>query len=103
MSTHACPWWLGYLLVTPLRRLKEDPRKILTPYVRPGMVVLEPGPAMGFFTLELARLDGPDARLVAVDLQERMLAAIAKQFLTLRATGVVLWAWRPTSGRARYP
>jgi len=79
MSTHTCPWWLGYLLVTPLRRLKEDPRKILTPYVRPGMVVLEPGPAMGFFTIELARLVGPDGRVVAVDLQERMLAALRRR------------------------
>jgi 2-polyprenyl-3-methyl-5-hydroxy-6-metoxy-1,4-benzoquinol methylase len=79
MSTHTCSWWLGYLLVTPLRRLKEDPRKILAPYVHPGMVVLEPGPAMGFFTLELARLVGPGGRVVAVDLQEKMLAALRRR------------------------
>jgi len=79
MSTHTCPWWLGYLLVTPLRRLKENPVKILAPHVRPGMTVLEPGPAMGFFTLELARLVGPGGRVVAVDLQERMLAALRRR------------------------
>ena len=76
MSSHTCPWWLGYLLVTPLRRLLENPGKILAPHVRPGMTVLEPGPAMGFFTLELARLVGPGGRVVAVDLEERMLAAL---------------------------
>ena len=79
MSTHTCPWWLGYLLVTPLRRLKEDPAKILGPYVRDGMTVLEPGPAMGFFTLELARLVGPRGRVVATDLQEKMLATLRRR------------------------
>jgi hypothetical protein len=59
MSTHACPWWLGYLLITPLRRLKENPAKILAPLVRSGMTAVEPGPGMGYFTLELARRVGP--------------------------------------------
>jgi len=79
MSTHTCPWWVGWLLVTPLRRIKEDPAKILPPYVREGMLVLEPGPAMGFFTLELARLVGPNGRVVAVDLQENMLATLRRR------------------------
>ena len=79
MSTHTCPWWLGYLLVTPLRRLVENPHARLAPYVREGMLVLEPGPAMGFFTLELARLVGPQGRVVAVDLQEKMLAALRRR------------------------
>jgi hypothetical protein len=52
------PWWLGYLLVSRMRRLSQDPGKVLAPYVREGMTVLEPGPCMGFFTLELARLAG---------------------------------------------
>ncbi len=50
-----CPWWAGYFLASPLRQLFQDPAKILAPYVREGMTVLEPGPGMGFFTLELAR------------------------------------------------
>ena len=76
MPSHTCPWWLGYLLVTPLRRLKEDPARILAPHVQEGMTVLEPGPGMGFFTLELSRRVGPRGRVVAVDLQEEMLAAL---------------------------
>jgi ubiquinone/menaquinone biosynthesis C-methylase UbiE len=76
---HTCPWWLGYLLITPLRRLVENPRARLAPYVREGMLVLEPGPGMGFFTLELARLVGPSGRVVAVDLQEKMLAGLRRR------------------------
>jgi predicted methyltransferase len=59
MSRRICPWWLGYFLASPLRRwLRHDPTKILAPYVREGMTVFEPGPGMGFFTLELARRVG---------------------------------------------
>jgi SAM-dependent methyltransferase len=43
------------------------------------MLVLEPGCGMGFFTLDLARLVGPTGRVVAVDLQERMLAGLRRR------------------------
>ncbi len=76
---HVCPWWLGPVLASPLRKLWQDPRRILAPHVREGMTVLEPGPGMGFFTLELARLVGPAGRVVAVDLQERMLAGLRRR------------------------
>jgi len=79
MVNFVCPWWLGYLLASPIRRLVQDPAKILAPYVREGMTVLEPGPGMGFFTLELARLVGPSGRVVAVDLQPRMLAGLKRR------------------------
>ncbi len=78
-SAHVCPWWLGPLLASPLRRLLQDPAAILAPHVRPGMTVLEPGPGMGFFTLELARRVGPGGRVVAVDVQPRMLAGLARR------------------------
>jgi SAM-dependent methyltransferase len=62
-----------------LRRLWQPPETILAPYVREGMLVLEPGCGMGFFTLDLARLVGPTGRVVAVDLQERMLAGLKRR------------------------
>jgi SAM-dependent methyltransferase len=43
------------------------------------MIVLEPGPGMGFFTLELARLVGPRGRVIAVDVQARMLAGLKRR------------------------
>jgi ubiquinone/menaquinone biosynthesis C-methylase UbiE len=74
-----CPWWIGWLLVSPLRRLWQEPETILSPYVREGMTVLEPGPGMGFFTLALARLVGAAGRVVAVDVQPRMLEALERR------------------------
>lgn len=80
MADHGvCPWWAGHFLASPLRRLFQDPHRILAPYVRPGMTVLEPGPAMGFFTLELARLVGPAGRVLAVDLEPRMIARLQRR------------------------
>ena len=79
MSERVCPWWIGYFLVSPLRRAYQNPARILAPYVRDGMTVLEPGPGMGFFTLDLARLVGPSGRVVAVDLQSRMLDALRRR------------------------
>lgn len=68
-----CPWWLGYILASPLRKLLQSPSRLLAPYVEEGMVVLEPGCGMGFFTLELARRVGNSGKVVALDLQTRML------------------------------
>lgn len=79
MACHVCPWWLGPLLASPLRRLLHDPARVVAPLVREGMIVLEPGPGMGFFTLELARRVGPTGRVVAADVQERMLAGLRRR------------------------
>ncbi len=81
MSHRVCPWWLGYLLLLPLRRIRHNPRKLLGSLVREGMTVLEPGPGMGFFTLDLARMVGPGGRVVAVDLQQRMLKVLSRRAL----------------------
>ncbi len=79
MAHRVCPWWLGYLLASPLRRLMASPRKLLEPYVHEGMTVLEPGPGMGFFTLELARLVGVSGRVVALDIQSKMLDGLKRR------------------------
>ena len=79
MAHRVCPWWLGYWLACPLRRLWQNPREILAPYVREGQVVLEPGPGMGFFSLELARLVGKSGRVFAVDIQSKMLEGLKRR------------------------
>jgi SAM-dependent methyltransferase len=76
---HVCPWWIGYLMASPVRRIFGHPSKLLAPYVRVGMTVLEPGPGMGFFTLELARLVGGSGRVIAVDIQPRMLSGLRRR------------------------
>src|SRR5512143_3641127 len=79
MQSKVCPWWLGYFLAAPIRRLWQDPRAIVSPWVSEGMTVLEPGPGMGFFTLELARLVGTTGRVGAVDVQLDMLEGLIRR------------------------
>lgn len=79
MAPHVCPWWVGYFLINPLRKLFENPYKILSPYVGQCMTVMDIGCGMGFFTLEMARLVGPDGLVIGVDLEERMLKALEKR------------------------
>ncbi len=73
MDGHVCPVWLGYFLASGLRKVFQRPEKIVGPYVEKGMVVLDVGCAMGFFSLPLARLAGSSGRVVCVDVQLRML------------------------------
>ena len=76
---HVCPWWIGYLLVSPLRRLGQHPKKILATYIKPGMTVLDVGCGMGFFSLDMAGLAGDNGKVICVDLQEKMIAALMKR------------------------
>lgn len=79
MADRVCPPWIGYFLINPLRKLLENPNKILGPFVVEGMTVLEAGCGMGYFTLPLARMVGPDGRVVAVDIQPKMLSVLERR------------------------
>ena len=76
MAKMVCPPWVGYLHLNPLRKLLENPDKILGPFVQEGMIVLEPGCGMGYFTLPLARMVGPKGRVVAMEIQPKMLSVL---------------------------
>lgn len=77
MPHRVCPWWLGYFLASPVRRwLGQDPVAILSPYVHEGMTVLEPGPGMGFFTIPLAQMVGASGKVIAIDVQPKMISAL---------------------------
>ncbi|HTM41421.1 MAG TPA: class I SAM-dependent methyltransferase [Terriglobales bacterium] len=79
MGHRVCPWWLGYFLISPLRRLQVNPGRLLSPFIREGMTVLEPGPGMGFFTIPLARLVGSKGRVAAVDVQPKMIRKLKRR------------------------
>lgn len=74
-----CPWWMGYLLANPVRGWLHNPRRILAPYLREGMTALDIGPGMGHFTLPMAEMVGDAGRIIAVDVQEKMLAALRRR------------------------
>ena len=71
--------WVGYLLISPVRGWFQNPRKILSPYVREGMKVLDVGCGMGFFSLPLAEMVGPEGKVICVDVQEGMIKVLRKR------------------------
>ena len=74
-----CPVELAGSLDTRLRRWIQNPRKILSPYIKEGMTVLDFGCGPGFFTLEMAQLVGKTGRVIASDLQEGMLQILKQK------------------------
>lgn len=78
---HVCPWWLTFTFDNPLRRLVQNPGKILGEYIRLGNVVADIGCGMGYFSLEMARLVGDGGRVYAVDIQPEMLAGVRRRAL----------------------
>jgi ubiquinone/menaquinone biosynthesis C-methylase UbiE len=68
-----CPVELAGGLDNRVRRWFQNPQRILSPYIREGMTVLDLGCGPGFFTTDIARMVGPNGRVIAADLQEGML------------------------------
>ncbi len=79
MAERVCPWWVGYLLASPIRKWFHDPDKIVGPFVEPGMKVLDVGCAMGFFSIPMANMVGGEGEVICVDLQQRMLDSLQKR------------------------
>lgn len=78
-NTHVCPIVISGGLDNRIRRCLQNPRKILGPYIKEGMDVLEVGCGPGFFTLDMAQMLGRTGQVVAVDLQEGMLAKLREK------------------------
>lgn len=76
---HVCPWWGGYFIDNRLRRWLHDPRKLLSPYVRPGMTCLDLGCGMGIFSIAMAQMAGAAGKVIAVDLQPQMLDVLRRR------------------------
>jgi SAM-dependent methyltransferase len=72
-SGRVCPWWLAYTFDNPVRRLIHPPERILGEFVREGMTVVDVGAGFGHFSIGMARMVGDGGRVVAADLQEKML------------------------------
>ena len=74
-----CPWWLCFTFDNPLRKLLHNPGSILGPYIRPGNNVIDVGAGMGYFSIPMAKLVGQAGHVTAIDIQTKMLSALAKK------------------------
>ena len=79
MSKMVCPVGLSGSLDNRLRRWLHNPYKMLGPYIKKGMTVLDIGCGPGFFSVEMARLLDGSGQVIAADLQDGMLDIIRQK------------------------
>lgn len=73
LNEAVCPWWLAYAFDNPVRKFFHDPTKLFRNYLKNGMTVLDIGCGMGYFSIAMAKLIGDKGKVIAVDIQEKML------------------------------
>jgi ubiquinone/menaquinone biosynthesis C-methylase UbiE len=72
-KNRVCPVELAGSFDNRFRRWLQNPLKILGPYIKEGMTVLDLGCGPGFFSIDIAQMVGKGGRVIACDLQEGML------------------------------
>ena len=75
-SQRICPVERAGALDSGLRRLVQNPQKILQPYIKEGMTVLDVGCGPGFFSVEIAKMLNGTGKVIAADVQDGMLNII---------------------------
>lgn len=74
------PPFISVYLDSPWRKTLQPPEEVVGGMgIRPGMTVLELGPGPGTFTLEATRRTLPDGKVLAVDVEPRMLARLRRK------------------------
>jgi cyclopropane fatty-acyl-phospholipid synthase-like methyltransferase len=76
---HVCTWWHAYSFDNPLRKLVHKPQRILGAYVKDGMTVMDVGCGMGHFSIGMANLVGEQGKVIAIDLQQKMLDVMLRR------------------------
>jgi ubiquinone/menaquinone biosynthesis C-methylase UbiE len=74
-----CPVELANSLDSRIRGWLQNPQKILAPYVKEGMTVLDVGCGPGFFSVEMAKMVGKSGKVVSADVQEGMLQKLGSK------------------------
>lgn len=75
-NKRVCPVEYAGGLDNSIRRLLQNPQKILKQYIKEGMTVLDLGCGVGFFSIPMAQMLHNSGKVFAVDLQEGMLEKV---------------------------
>jgi ubiquinone/menaquinone biosynthesis C-methylase UbiE len=89
-NSKVCPAELAGLFNNFIRKRVQNPQKILEPYIKSGMTVLDFGCGPGFFTIEIAKMLSNSGRIIAVDLQEKMLKIIKQKIEKTNLENIIL-------------
>ena len=74
---HLCPAWGAVGLDNSFRKWIQNPQKILKPYIKTGMTVLDVGCRPGFFTIEISKMfNGSGKVIVATGILHTLVAIV---------------------------
>jgi ubiquinone/menaquinone biosynthesis C-methylase UbiE len=76
-------------LDSKIRRLLQNPFKILTPFISEGMTVLDYGCGNGYFSIPLSKMVGNSGKIHSVDIQREMLDKLAIKLLKLEISNII--------------
>lgn len=88
-APHVCPHTISFFLDNGFRKLIQNPKRIVGPYIEEGDTVIDMGCGPGFFSIEMAGLVGSQGKVIAVDLQEKMLGHVKRKAAKHGVTGRV--------------
>lgn len=76
---YVCSYKRAFILDNWLRKLLQNPAKVVGKYIKEGDTVIDLGCGPGYFTIPMAKMIGKQGKIIAVDLQKEMLAKLKKK------------------------
>ncbi len=69
----------SFFLDNFIRRIIQNPKRILGEYIQRGDIIVDLGCGPGYFSIDMAKMTGKTGKVIAVDLQKEMLAKVGKK------------------------
>ena len=79
ISPRVCPHTISFFLDNWFRKLIQNPKRIVGPYIKEGDTIIDMGCGPGFFSIEMAKMVCKNGRVIAVDLQEKMITHVKRK------------------------
>jgi ubiquinone/menaquinone biosynthesis C-methylase UbiE len=76
---HICPWYCCFTFDNIFRKGFQNPYKILSGYLKAGDTVMDVGPGQGYFSIPMAKMVGENGRVIAIDIQKKMLDILERR------------------------
>ena len=76
-SKDLCTVKHAWALDNIIRKLLQNPKRILKNYIKEGMTILDFGCGPGVFSITMAEMVGENGKVIAADLQQEMLDILA--------------------------
>ncbi len=81
---------IAHYLVNPLRKLMQNPVRLLGTFIRPGMIVIEYGCATGYFSIHLAKMVGNQGKVFCIDSQYKVLEKLIRNARNARVAEIIV-------------